>query len=57
LKKNNIKYIDSNYDDDLIGKRYIFFSHAEHIGVIPQLVKELYELRKKLKNIVNISND
>ena len=57
LKKNNIKYIDSNYDDDLIGKRYIFFSHAEHIGVIPQLVKELYELRKKLKNIVNTSND
>ncbi len=52
LKDNNIHYVDTFDSDELFGERYIFMSHDEHIGIIPQLTLELYKMRKYYKKII-----
>lgn len=51
LKSSGLKYIDTGYDEDLYGDRYIFLTQTEHLGVIPAMLKELYELRREYKKM------
>ena len=52
LDKRGIKYVDTGYDEDLYGKRYIFLSQAEKPGIIPTVQRELYTMRKKYKKML-----
>lgn len=49
LQDNDIEYFDTGHSDELFGKRYVFMSQSEKVGVIPELSKELYQLRKEEK--------
>lgn len=49
LIKNNIKFSDTGYSDELVEKRYIFMSHKTKIGILPDSLFELYKDRKQFK--------
>ena len=51
LKDNNITYVDTGESDQLFGERYIFLSHKEYLGCLPQLSYELYMMRKEYKKL------
>ncbi len=51
LKDNNISYVDTGESDELFGERYIFLSHKEHIGCLPELSYDLYTMRKEYKQL------
>lgn len=57
LKDNKINYVDTGYNEDLVGKRYLFYSHNEHEGVMTKMVNSYYQLRKKYKKISKTSKD
>lgn len=49
LTMSETKIVDTGFDEDLYGKQYIFLSQSQHVGVIPAMLKQMYELRKKFK--------
>jgi len=52
LKDNDITYIDTGDEpEELFGQRYIFLSHKEKAGIIPETLLELYQMRKEYKKI------
>lgn len=57
LKSHNIGYVDTEHHQDLYGKRYIFLSQSQHLGVIPAMLKDLYELRRKYKKLAKDVTD
>lgn len=52
LKEAGISVVDTGEDvEELFGERYIFLSHKEHVGIIPELSRELYLMRKDYKKL------
>ncbi len=51
LKDNNISFVDTGKSDQLFGERYIFLSHKQYIGCLPELSYELYNMRKQYKKL------
>ena len=49
LNKQKIPYIDTGYDDDLIGKRYIFLAQTSQFGILPTTLRTMYKDRKNIK--------
>lgn len=49
LKKKGTKYVDTGYDEDLIGKRYLYYAQSEKVGVLPRILKKMYEERVRIK--------
>lgn len=56
LKDNNISFVDTGESEQLFGQRYIFLSHKEHLGCLPELSYELYMMRKQFKKIAKNGN-
>jgi len=57
LNKKGIKYVDTGYDDDLVGKRYLFHSQQSKLGVLPRILKKMYEERVRIKNEMKNETD
>tara|TARA_Y100000034_G_C6907155_1_gene421340 strand:- start:343 stop:2796 length:2454 start_codon:yes stop_codon:yes gene_type:complete len=54
LEKEGIEYIDTGFNKELFGKRYLFFGHSYRLGVLPFLLKKLLLDRREInKNIAN----
>lgn len=49
LDKKGIKYVDTGYSDELVGKRYLFYAHESKVGVVSHVTKKMYEERKRIK--------
>ena len=53
LKAENIDYVDTGKQADLIGGRYLFYAHSHQQGILPQTLKGLFhervEINRKLK--------
>lgn len=49
LDRKGVKYVDTGYSEELVGLRYLFHSHESKLGVLPHILKEMYEERKNIK--------
>jgi len=53
LQKKGIDIVDTGYNDELIGKRYLFYAHSHKIGLLPKILKPMYDDRVKIKTLRN----
>jgi DNA polymerase elongation subunit (family B) len=51
--KQNIKYVDTGYNEELIGNRYLFLAHETKQGIFPVLLRDLYKARVETKKEMN----
>ncbi len=49
LNKKGIKFVDTGYDDELNGKRYLFLAQESKQGLFAQLERYMYTQRKAIK--------
>lgn len=57
LKKKRIEYIDTGYSDELVGKRYLYYSQKSKVGVVPKILKKMYKQRVEIKKHMKIEQD
>jgi len=57
LNKRNIPFIDTGYDTELFGNRYLFYSHSHRLGIFPKILKKMYEERKAIKSEMRNESD
>ena len=50
LVKDGIPIIDTGYQDDLFGKRYLFYSHKHKLGLMPFILKKLFLKRVEIND-------
>jgi len=50
LIKDGIPIIDTGYQDDLFGKRYLFYSHKHKLGLMPFILKKLFLKRVEIND-------
>ena len=54
LDNDGIEYIDTGVNNELFGKRYLFFAHSYKLGLLPFLLKTLFLDRQEInENIAN----
>ena len=49
LEKKGVSFIDTGYDEELVGNRYLFYSQESRLGVLPHILKKMYEERRRIK--------
>lgn len=49
LNRRGVKYIDTGYNEELIGLRYLFYGQETKLGVLPHVLKKMYEERRRIK--------
>jgi DNA polymerase elongation subunit (family B) len=49
LNQRGVKFVDTGYDEELIGRRYLFYAHTSKVGVLPRILKKMYEERVRIK--------
>jgi len=57
LDKKKVKYVDTGYSDELVGKRYLFYAHTNRVGVLPKILKEMYGERRRIKKLMKTEED
>lgn len=57
LDNQGISYVDTGYSDQLVGKQYLFLSHKQRVGVIPESLYQLYMERKRIKKLMKSTQD
>ena len=48
LKEQKIDYIDTKHDDELFGGRYLFYGHSHKLGMLPFLLKTMFQMRVEI---------
>ena len=57
LNKKGIKYIDTGFNSELFGGRYLFFAHSHKVGLLPKILKRMYEERRRIKREMKSTTD
>jgi len=54
LNERGVKYVDTGYHEELVGKRYLFYSQESKLGMLPRVLKKMYmkrvEIKKEMRN-------
>lgn len=57
LNKSGTKYVDTGFDEELVGKRYLFYAQSSKLGVLPKILKKMYEERVRIKGEMKLETD
>ena len=57
LNKRGIKFVDTGFNKELFGGRYLFFSQSHRVGLLPKLLKRMYDQRLKIKKRIKNESD
>ncbi len=49
LNKRGTKFVDTGYNEELVGDRYLFYAQESKLGVLPHVLKKMYEERRAIK--------
>ncbi len=49
LNSKGIKFVDTGYDQELVGKRHLFYAHETKTGLFSRLQQQLFLKRKAIK--------
>jgi len=49
LTSKGIKYVDTGYDEQLLEGRYLFYAQAEKVGLVPKMIRKLFNKRKAIQ--------
>lgn len=49
MDEKGIKYVDTGFNKELFGTRYLFYAQQKKIGLLPRILKKMYFERKDIK--------
>lgn len=49
LKSKGFDFVDTQFNEELFGKRYFFYAHSHKIGLLPRILKKMYAERRLIK--------
>jgi len=49
LNERGINFVDTGYDKELFGERYLFYAQDHKLGIFPKMLKKMYDERRTIK--------
>ena len=57
LDERGIKYVDTGFNHELFGGRYLFYAQEERVGLLPRILKKMYAERRRIKAEMKKTDD